>query len=93
MESEMLDMKKAYHPHTTLVGQARLFPHLTEKMVYAQRIGTPAYQAIHPYNKEAGPSSIHYKSLVTPSMRKPNKSIAHHLGMPVLYGGKNGGGI
>jgi len=93
MESEMLDMKKAYHPHTTLVGQARLFPHLTEKMVFAQRIGTPAYQMIHPYNKEAGPCMTHYKSLVQPSMRKPNKSMAHHLGMPVLYGGKNGGGV
>lgn len=86
-------MKKAYHPHTALVGQARLFPHLTEKMVFAQRIGTPAYQMIFPYNKEGGPSSSHYKSLVMPSMRKPNKSMAHHLGMPILYGGKNGGGI
>lgn len=97
MESEMLDMKKPYHPHTTMVGQARLFPHLTEKMVMAQRIGTPGYQAIHPYNKEGGSLGKHmdghYKSLVQPSMRKPSKSMAHHLGMPVLYGGKNGGTI
>jgi hypothetical protein len=93
MSAEMLDMKKPYHAHTTMVGQARLFPHLTEAMVMAQRIGTPAYQAIHPYNGESGPSHTHYKSLVTPSMRKPNKSMAHHLGMPVLYGGKNGGGV
>lgn len=97
MESEMLDMKKAYHPHTTLVGQARLFPHLTEKMVFAQRIGTPAYQMVHPFNKEGGSlgkdMAEHYKSLVCPSMRKPSKSMAHHLGMPVLYGGKNGGCI
>jgi hypothetical protein len=81
------------HPHTTQVGKARLFPHLTEKQVMAQRIGTPAYQMIHPYNKESPASGIHYKSLVQPSMRKPYKSMAHHLGMPVLYGGKNGGGV
>lgn len=93
MESEMLDMKKAYHPHTALVGQARLFPHLTEKMVFAQRIGTPAYQMIHPFSKDHAPSTSHYKSLVQPSIRKPSKSIAHHMGMPVLYGGKNGGTI
>lgn len=88
---------ESQHPHTTMVGQARLFPHLTEKMVMAQRIGTPAYQALHPYNKEGGSlgkdMAGHYKSLVQPSMRKPNKSMAHHLGMPVLYGGKNGGGV
>jgi len=93
MSAEMLDMKKPYHPHTTQVGKAHLFPNLTEKMVMAQRIGSPAYQMIHPYNKEAGPSHTHYASLVQPSMRKPNKSMAHHLGMPVLYQGKNGGGV
>lgn len=77
----------------THAGPAQLFPHLTEAQVYALRIGTPAYQMIHPYNKEAPPSHAHYKSLVSPSMRKPSKSIAHHLGMPVLYQGKNGGTI
>jgi len=97
MESEMLDMKKPYHPHTNLVGQARLFPHMSEAMVMAQRIGTPGYQMIHPYNAEGGSMAkhmgAHYKTLVCPSMRKPSKSMAHHLGMPVLFGGKNGGTI
>jgi len=83
-------------PHTeshTHAGPAQLFPHLTEAQVYALRIGTPSYQAIHPYNRDLSLSKAHYKSLVQPSMRKPSKSIAHHLGMPVLYGGRNGGTI
>jgi len=81
-------------PHTkSHVGPAQLFPHLTEAQVYALRIGTPAYQAIHPYNKDMSLSSAHYKSLVQPSMRKPSKSIPHHLGMAPLYQGKNGGTI
>lgn len=77
----------------TEAGPAQLFPKLTEHQVYAMRVGTVAYQMMHPYNKESPASAIHYKSLVTPSMRKPSKSMSKHLGMGPLFGGKNGGTI
>lgn len=72
-----------------------LFPHLTEAQVFMRRVGSPAYQMIHPFNREsmsvATPST--YKAVVQPSMRKKNASMPHHLGMLPLYRGKNGGSI
>jgi hypothetical protein len=57
-------------------------------------MGTPAYQKIHPYNKEmsAGLHKSHYASLVQPTMSKHNKSMSAHLGMNAIQiGGRLGG--
>ena len=72
-----------------------IFPHLTERQVFMLRVGSPAYQMIHPFNKDSMSSATHgtYKAVVTPSIRKKNASMPHHLGMLPLYRGKNGGSI
>ena len=73
--------------------RAFLFPKYDVAQVYAIRIGTPAYQMLHPYNKEmrAGLGDKHYKSLVQPTMSKHNKSMSKNLGMNATQiGGKLG---
>jgi len=77
----------------TETGKAMLFADYTAPQVFAIRMGTPAYQQIHPYNKDmsAGMPASHYKSLVQPTMSKCNKSMSSHLGMPATQiGGKLG---
>jgi hypothetical protein len=77
----------------TETGKAMLFPTYSAPQVWAIRMGTPAYQQIHPYNKEmaSGTPSSHYKSLVQPTMSKHNKSMSAHLGMNATQiGGKLG---
>lgn len=77
----------------TEAGKATLFPNYNAPQVWAIRMGTPAYQMIHPYNKEmkSGTASSHYKTLVQPTMSKCNKSMASHLGMNATQiGGKLG---
>jgi hypothetical protein len=77
----------------TEAHKATLFADYTAPQVWAIRMGTPAYQMIHPYNKEmrSGTASSHYKTLVQPTMSKHNKSMASHLGMPATQiGGKLG---
>ena len=74
-------------------GRAYLFPEYNVAQVWAIRMGTPAYQMIHPYNKDmkAGLGDKHYKSLVQPTMSKHNKSMSTHLGMNATQiGGKLG---
>lgn len=88
----MARMDKMARKETT-AGKATLFPTLSAPQVFAIRMGTPAYQMIHPYNKEmkSGLPSSHYKSLVQPTMSKHNKSMASHLGMNATQiGGKLG---
>jgi hypothetical protein len=72
-----------------------IFAPYTETQVQALRMGTPAFQQIHPYNKEmsSGTPSSHYKSLVQPTMSKKNKSMASHLGMPSLFVGSKFNGL
>jgi len=77
----------------TETGKAMLFANYSAPQVWAIRMGTPAYQMIHPYNKEmrSGTASSHYKTLVQPTMSKHNKSMASHLGMNATQiGGKLG---
>jgi hypothetical protein len=73
--------------------KATLFASYTPAQVFAIRMGTPAYQQLHPYNKEmsAGLPHSHYKMLVQPTMSKHNKSMSAHLGMNATQiGGKLG---
>lgn len=75
-------------------GKATLFANYSAPQVFAIRMGTPAYQMIHPYNKEmrSGTAGSHYASLVQPTMSKCNKSMSSHLGMNSLQiGGKQSG--
>jgi hypothetical protein len=88
----MARMDKMARKETT-AGKATLFPNYNAPQVFAIRMGTPAYQMIHPYNKEmkSGTASSHYKTLVQPTMSKSNKSMASHLGMNATQiGGKLG---
>jgi hypothetical protein len=72
-----------------------IFAPYTDAQVQAIRMGTPAYQMIHPYNKamRSGTSDAHYKTLVQPTMSKTNKSMAKHLGMPSLFIGSKFNGL
>ena len=72
-----------------------IFAPYTDAQVQAIRMGTPAYQMIHPYNKamRSGTSDSHYKTLVQPTMSKTNKSMAKHLGMPSLFIGSKFSGL
>jgi hypothetical protein len=73
-----------------------IFPPMTEEQVFAQRVGTPAYQMIHPYNTamKAGVKEGHYATLVQPTMSKKNASMMGHLGMlSTPHGGKNNGSM
>jgi len=77
----------------TEAHKATLFADYSAPQVWAIRMGTPAFQMIHPYNKEmrSGTASSHYKSLVQPTMSKHNKSMSSHLGMNATQiGGKLG---
>jgi len=88
----MVHMDKMARKETT-TGKATLFADYTAPQVWAIRMGTPAFQMIHPYNKEmrSGTAASHYKSLVQPTMSKHNKSMSPHLGMPATQiGGKLG---
>jgi hypothetical protein len=80
--------RKETSPH-----KAMLFADYSAPQVFAIRMGTPAFQQVHPYNKEmaSGTPASHYKSLVQPTMSKHNKSMSHHLGMNATQiGGKLG---
>ena len=88
----MVHMDKMARKETT-TGKATLFADYTASQVWAIRMGTPAYQQIHPYNKEmrSGTADSHYKTLVQPTMSKHNKSMSSHLGMNATQiGGKLG---
>jgi len=88
----MVHMDKMARKETT-AHKATLFADYTAPQVFAIRMGTPAYQQIHPYNKEmsAKMPASHYKSLVQPTMSKCNKSMSSHLGMNATQiGGKLG---
>jgi hypothetical protein len=78
-------------------GQVRMniFAPYTAEQVEALRMGTPAYQQIHPYNKamRSGTKDAHFKSLVQPTMSKANKSMAKHLGMPSMFIGSKFNGL
>lgn len=67
----------------------------TAEQVEALRMGTPAYQMIHPYNKamSSGTKDAHFKTLVQPTMSKSNKSMAKHLGMPSMFIGSKFNGL
>jgi hypothetical protein len=70
-----------------------IFAPMTAEQVSALRMGTPAYQMLHPYNTSmrSGTPDKHYKTLVQPTMSRPNKSMGKHLGMPATFiGGKLG---
>ena len=78
-------------------GQVRMnifAPHSAEQ-VEAIRMGTPAYQQIHPYNKamRSGTGDAHYKSLVQPTMSKANKSMSKNLGMNSMFIGSRFNGL
>jgi hypothetical protein len=85
---------KSHHANSGQVHM-NIFAPYTETQVQALRMGTPAFQQIHPYNKEmsSGTPSSHYKSLVQPTMSKKNKSMASHLGMPSLFVGSKFNGL
>lgn len=86
--------KDAMAKHEVETGRAMLFANYSAPQVFAIRMGTPAYQMIHPYNKDmsAGLPKSHYASLVQPTMSKHNKSMSKHLGMNSLQiGGKLAG--
>jgi hypothetical protein len=72
-----------------------IFAPYTAEQVEAIRMGTPAYQTIHPYNKamSSGTPASHYKSLVQPSMSKASKSMPKHLGMNSLFIGSKFNGL
>jgi len=82
---------KEQHAHS---GQVmNIFAPMTEEQISALRVGTPAYQMLHPYNKSmrSGTPDKHYKTLVQPTMSRHNKSMSKHLGMQATYiGGKLG---
>jgi hypothetical protein len=70
-----------------------IFAPMTAEQVSAVRMGTPAYQMLHPYNKamSSGTPDKHYKMLVQPTMSRHNKSMGKHLGMPATFiGGRVG---
>jgi 5-methylcytosine-specific restriction endonuclease McrBC GTP-binding regulatory subunit McrB len=92
-KSQSSKREKTLAKNETETGKAMLFANYSAPQVFAIRMGTPAYQQIHPYNKEmsAGMPASHYKSLVQPSMSKHNKSMSSHLGMNATQiGGKLG---
>lgn len=72
-----------------------IFAPYSDEQVQALRMGTPAYQVIHPYNKamSSGTPASHYKTLVQPTMSKPSKSLPKHIGMPSLFIGSKYNGL
>jgi len=78
-------------------GQVRLniFAPYSEEQIAALRMGTIAYQQVHPYNKamRSPTKDAHYKTLVQPTMSKQNKSISKHLGMNSLVVGSKFNGL
>lgn len=80
---------KSQHAHSGQVLD--IFAPMTAEQVSALRMGTPAYQMLHPYNTamRSPTHDKHYKTLVQPTMSRHNKSMAKHLGMqPNYIGGK-----
>lgn len=65
------------------------------EQVEALRMGTPAYQMLHPHNKvmSSGTPASHYKSLVQPTMSKKNASMAKYLGQPSMFVGSKFNGL
>lgn len=72
-----------------------IFAPYTEEQVQALRMGTPAYEMLHPHNKimSSGTPDKHYKSLVQPTMSKQNKSMAKYLGQPSMFIGSRHNGL
>jgi len=68
------ERKKELKREMTEGKKATLFADYTAPQVFAIRMGTPAYQQIHPYNKEmsSGTPASHYKTLVQPTISKCN---------------------
>ena len=83
--------------HRANSGQVmmNIFAPYTDAQIEAMRMGTPAYQMIHPYNAamRSGTSDAHFKSLVQPTMSKSNKSMAKNLGMPSMFIGSKFNGL
>lgn len=91
--SQSSKREKTLARQETEAHKATIFADYSAPQVWAIRMGTPAFQMLHPYNKEmrSGTPHSHYKSLVQPTMSKHNKSMAHHLGMNAIQiGGKSG---
>jgi len=82
------------HANSGLVG-VNIFAPYSAEQVEALRMGTPAYQMLHPHNKimSSGTPDKHYKSLVQPSMSKSNKSMAKYLGQPSMFVGSKFNGL
>lgn len=85
---------KRHHASSGQVS-VNIFAPYTEAQVEAIRMGTPAYQQVHPYNKamRSGTPDSHYKTLVTKSMSKVSKSLPSHLGMPQIFIGSRYSGL
>ena len=94
--SQSSKREKTLARQETTAHKATLFADYSAPQVWAIRMGTPAFQMIHPYNKEmsSGLHASHYKSLVQPTMSKHNKSMSSHLGMnSIQIGGKHSGAM
>jgi hypothetical protein len=85
---------KEHRASKGLVG-VNLFAPYTEEQVQALRMGTPAYEMLHPHNKimSSGTPDKHYKSLVQPTMSKVNKSMAKNLGQSSMFIGSKFNGL
>ena len=85
---------KEQHGHSGQFSKSIFAPY-TEEQIQAIRMGTPAYQMIHAYNKimSSGTPDSHYKTLVQPSMSKASKSIPKHMGMSSLFIGSKFNGL
>ena len=83
--------------HRASSGQvsANIFAPYSDEQVQALRIGTVAYEMLHPMNKimSSGTPASHYKSLVQPTMSKVNKSMAKNLGQPSMFIGSKHNGL
>jgi hypothetical protein len=85
---------KEQHGHSGQFSKSIFAPY-TEEQVQAIRMGTPAYQMIHPYNKimRSATPDAHFKTLVQPSMSKASKSVPKHMGMASLFIGSKFNGL
>jgi hypothetical protein len=83
--------------HRASSGQVsvNIFAPYSDEQVQAIRMGTIAYEMLHPMNKimSSGTSDKHYKTLVQPTMSKVNKSMAKNLGQPSMFVGSRFNGL
>ena len=83
--------------HNASSGQvsANIFAPYSDEQVQAIRMGTIAYEMLHPQNKimSSGTPASHYKTLVQPTMSKVNKSMQKNLGQPSLFTGSKHNGL